>query len=134
VLAKSKIRPQTWITPAPFTGNDALQYTRITTALIEILKKNQNYEEIIDEILVDQLTRAYIQLRNADSFLSQGKPTEDTYTSIADAKTKLSKIMNENINQLGVSRRNRLHNEPQADIMNQIKETIESMKKWSGTN
>jgi len=128
------LKPQTGINPAPFTGNDAVQYARITKGVIEFLKKNQNYEPAIDDEFIDQYARAIIESRKADSFLCQNTTTEYTYTTIADGKTKLSKIMNDNINQLGISRRNRLHNEPQTDIMAKIKEEIEEGKKWYPTN
>ncbi len=92
--------------------------------IIKILKRIGEYEPVIDDILIDQFVHADTQLRKLDSFLLQSTANEYTFTRIADAKTKLSKIMNDSINQLALSRRMRLDNKTRTDLAAELQEAM----------
>ena len=108
-----KAKPRRSNPPTTGTGSFtdiAAEYSCTKDHLCRLLEKVGGYEPAIDDIHIDQIVRTFIQLRTCDTFLSQNTANEDTYTRIADAKTKLSKIMMDSIDQLALSRRIRLDN------------------------
>lgn len=108
----------------PLTGNDALEYFRIRNGLIEVLERVGGYEPAIDNIHIDTIARNIIFQRKADTFLTSDKANEYTFVSVADAKVKFAKIIDNALNHLAISRRNRFDNRTEASLMTELKEIV----------
>ena len=109
---------------SPFKGNAALEYSAIRSRLTEVLERSGGFEAGIDGLYVDQVASNTIFLRKADNFLMSNKANEYTFVRVADAKVKLAKIIDNALNQLAISRRNRLINQTEAGLMTELREAI----------
>ncbi len=106
------------------TEKDVPEYERTKNALVKVLEKMGGYEPAIDDILVDQIARTTIQVKNVEIFLDSEQSTVDTYSIVADSKLKLMKIIENAIRELALSRRERLGNQTESSLMQQIKEEL----------
>ena len=100
----------------PFTGNDAQEYFRIRSGLIELLEERGGYEPAIHDLFLDQVARHTIFLKRSDMFLLSDKASEHTFVSVADAKVKFAKIIDNALNKLGLSQQNRLTDQTEAGL------------------
>ncbi len=123
-MKSRKNPPQTLEGSVPFTGNYALEYSAIRSRLSEVLKRFGGYEAAIDDLYLDQIATNTIFLRMADGFLMSNKANEYTFTRMADAKVKLTKIINTALNELAISPRSRLTNQTEAGLMAELKEIV----------
>ncbi len=103
---------------------DVPEYERTRNALVKVLEKMGGYEPAIDDILVDQIARTTIQVRNVEIFLDSELSTVDTYSIVADSKLKLMRIIENAIRELALSRRERLGNQTESSLMQQIREEL----------
>lgn len=104
--------------------HDAAEYTRMKHALVNTLEKYGGYEPAVDEISIDQMLRSTIQSRKIDAFLNTDTATEYTYTRVIDSRVKLAKIIDTAMQQLAISRRDRLTNQTQTTLLRELKNTI----------
>ncbi len=111
------------------TEKDVPEYERTKNALVKVLERMGGYEPAIDDILVDQIARTAIQVRNVEIFLDSEQSTVDTYSIVADSKLKLMKIIENAIHGLALSRRDRLGNQTESSLMRMIKEELLRGKK-----
>ena len=108
----------------PFTGNDAQEYFRIRDGLIELLEERRGYEPAIHDLYLDQVARHTIFLKRCDMFLLSDKASEHTFVSVADAKVKFAKIIDNALNKLGISPGNSFANQTEADVMTELRELV----------
>ncbi len=107
----------------PFTGNDAQEYFSISDGLIELLKERGDYEPALHDLLIDRVARHTIILKRCDMFLLSEKASEHTFVSVADAKVKFAKIIDNALNEMGITPQNRPSNQT-ADQMTELTEFV----------
>jgi hypothetical protein len=109
---------------ALLTEEDMSEYDRIRRELIKVLERLGGYEAAADDIFVDQIARNAIYSRKVEFFLDTPTANEHTYAAVTDTKLKLSKIVEKAMQQLALSRRDRLSNQSQANIMTELREAL----------
>ncbi len=107
------------------TEKDVPEYERTRNALVKVLEKMGGYEPAIDDILVDQIARTAIQVRNVEIFLDSEQSTVDTYSIVADSKLKLMKIIENAYRELAISRRDRLGDQTESDLVKRLREVTQ---------
>ena len=95
---------------------DALIFTEITKQLVEALTEFGDYLPIVDDLYIEQIAFCTIQIRKLLAFANTSTATLDTHSRVNDSLAKLSKNRDNAINQLLLSRRDRLNNQTQANI------------------
>jgi hypothetical protein len=103
---------------------DTTEYDHIRRELIKVLERLGGYEPAADDIFVDQIARNAIYSRRIEFFLDAPTANEHTYAAVTDTKLKLSKIVEKAMQQLALSRRDRLGNRNQANIMTELREAL----------
>lgn len=109
----------TWVA---MQREDEPEYDRIRSELTKVLKKLGGYEPGVDDIYVDEIARASVYLRKTEIFLDVG--TEDTYSKMADTRLKVRKTIDDAMNQLAITRRQRLANKTEGDIREELKQAL----------
>jgi hypothetical protein len=108
---------------------DVAEYERTRNEIIKVLENVGGYEQAIDGILVAQIATTIINLKNIEFFVDSDLATSDTYASVTDTKLKMAKIIENATRQLALSRRDRIANQTQSSLMNQLKEALEGVLK-----
>lgn len=103
---------------------DTPEYDKIRRELIRVLERLGGYEPAADDIFVDQIARNAIYSRKIEFFLDAPTANEHTYAAVTDTKLKLSKIVEKAMQQLALSRRDRLSNQSQANVMTELREAL----------
>jgi hypothetical protein len=111
------------------TSEDQPELDRIKKGIIKLLKKFGGYEPALDDILVEQIASSTIYYKRAERFLDATSATEFTYARIADSKMKLQKMIETAMQELALSRRDRLTQQGQTDFTRQLQEAIAKAKK-----
>ena len=96
---------------------------RLRNRLVRALKKAGEYQPAVDDFLIDQIVRNTIHSKNAEKFLNSNA-TELTYSRVADALAKFSKIINDAFHNLAITRRCRLMGEDETGIIKQLEKEI----------
>lgn len=104
---------------------DLAEYERTRSEIIKVLEKMGGYEPAIDDIYVAQIATTVIYLKRIELFVDSDLATEDTYSSVTDSKLKMGKIIQNAISQLALSRSDRIGNQTQASLQNQLREELE---------
>ncbi|MGP8069415.1 MAG: hypothetical protein ACLP5V_05950 [Candidatus Bathyarchaeia archaeon] len=110
-------------------SEDQPELERLQKGIIKLLKKFGVYEPVLDDILVEQIASSTIYYKRAEKFLDATSATEYTYASIADSKVKLQKMIETAMQELALSRRDRLTQQGQTDFTRQLQEAIAKAKK-----
>jgi hypothetical protein len=92
--------------------------------LIATLQRLGGYEAAVDDIQIDMIVRHVIYSRRIEAFLNSPTATEHTYASVADSKAKLSKMIENALRQLAISRRDRLTTQTQTILMTELREAM----------
>ncbi|MGO9645041.1 MAG: hypothetical protein ACLPY5_09870 [Candidatus Bathyarchaeia archaeon] len=108
----------------PFTGNDAQEYFGIRSGLIKLLERRGGYIPAIHDLYLDQAARHTIFLKKSDMFLMSDKASEHTFVSVADAKAKFAKIIDNALNKLGISPGSSFANQTEAGVMTELRELV----------
>jgi hypothetical protein len=108
---------------------DVAEYERTRSEIIKVLENVGGYEQAIDGILVAQIAITIINLKNIEFFIDSDLATSDTYASVIDTKLKMAKMIENAIRQLALSRRDRIGNQTQSSLMNQLKQGLEEVLK-----
>jgi hypothetical protein len=103
---------------------DTPEYDQIRRELIKVLERLGGYEAAADDIFVDQIARNAIYSRKVEFFLDASTANEHTYAAVTDTKLKLSKIVEKAMQELALTRRDRLGNRNQASIMTELREAL----------
>ena len=103
---------------------DEAEYARTKRAIVLVLKKSRRYEPAIDDIYIDEIVRSTIQSRKIEVFLHTDTATEQTHVRVADIRVKLAKIIVTAMRELAISPRDRLVNQTQATVIEQIRDAI----------
>jgi hypothetical protein len=109
----------TWVA---MKREDEPEYDRIRSELIKVLRKLGGYEPGVDDIYVDEIARASVYLKKTEIFLDAG--TEDTYSKMADTRLKVRKTIDDAMNQLAITRRQRLANKTEGDVREELKQAL----------
>jgi hypothetical protein len=116
--------PEMPVKVALLDEKDVLEYDRIRRELIKVLERLGGYEPAADDLFVDQIARNAIYSRKVEFFLDAPTANEHTYAAVTDTKLKLSKIVEKAMQQLALSRRDRMGNQNQANIMTELREAL----------
>jgi hypothetical protein len=108
---------------------DVAEYERTRSEIIKVLENVGGYEQAIDSILVAQIAITIINLKNIEFFIDSDLATSDTYASVIDTKLKMAKMIENAIRQLALSRRDRIGNQTQSSLINQLKQGLEEVLK-----
>ena len=108
---------------------DVAEYERTRSEIIKVLEKVGGYEPAIDNIYVAQIATTTINLKRIEFFEDSDLATSDTYASVTDTKLKMGKIIENAVRQLALSRRDRIGNQTQAGLMNELREGLEQVLK-----
>ena len=108
---------------------DVAEYERTRSEIIKVLENVGGYEQAIDGILVAQIAITIINLKNIEFFIDSDLATSDTYASVIDTKLKMAKMIENAIRQLALSRRDRIGNQTQSSLINQLKQGLEEVLK-----
>lgn len=108
---------------------DVAEYERTRSEIIKVLENVGGYEQAIDGILVAQIAITIINLKNIEFFIDSDLATSDTYASVIDTKLKMAKMIENAIRQLALSRRDRIGNQSQSSLINQLKQGLEEVLK-----
>lgn len=109
---------------ALLTEKDALEYDRIKDGLVKVLEKLGGYEPAVDDIHVDMIARALIYAKKSEAYLDSETTSADYYVIVADIKLKLAKIIDNAIQALAVSRRDRIGKQTEASLKREMKEAF----------
>ncbi len=111
------------------TQKDAPEYERTRNAIVKALEKMGGYEPAVDDHYIEEIARTAIYAKRVEVFLDAETASLDTYSSVAYAKLKFSKIIENAIHQLALNRRDRLGKQTQSDIMEELIEvTVGALK------
>ena len=77
----------------PFEGEDAKEYGRMGTELVELLKKSGRYEPAVDDIAIDTIARNSIYLRRVGRLLQSDTADAFTYARVTDSQAKYAKMI-----------------------------------------
>ncbi len=103
---------------------DVAEYERTCAAIIKVLEKLGGYEPAIDDIHVAVIARITIYLRRIEKFVDSAQATEDTYSSVTDSQLKMAKMIQNAITQLALNRSDRIRNQTQASLENELREKL----------
>lgn len=108
---------------------DVAEYDRTRSEIIKVLEKVGGYEPAIDDIYVAQIATTTIYLKRIEFFVDSDLATSDTYASVTDTKLKMGKIIENAVRQLALSRRDRIGNQTESSLMNELREGLEQVLK-----
>lgn len=111
---------------------DLTEYEHIRSEIIKVLERIGGYEPAIDDIYVTQIATIAIYLRRIEFFVDSDLATSDTYASVTDSKLKMGKIIENAVRQLALSRRDRLGQQTQSSLTNELREGLEGVLKNGG--
>lgn len=103
---------------------DATEYEKIRTEIVNVLERTGGYEPAIDNLNIDQIARTAIDFRKVETFLDSNQATAQTYSQVTDTKLKLSKIIDNAMHQLALTRRDRIGKQTESNLMNQLKQVM----------
>lgn len=116
--------PEATLTRIATTNDDRPEVERLRKGLIKILKKFGSYEPEVDDIQVSQIATCTIYSKKSEKFLDAPTATEHTYSRVVDMKAKLQKMIDTAMRELALSRRDRLGEHGEEDLMKKIREKI----------
>jgi hypothetical protein len=103
---------------------DRPEYVQIRRELIKVLERLGGYEPAADDIFVDEIARTAMYARKVEFFLDAPTANEHTYAAVTDTKLKLSKIVENSMRELALTRRYRLDNRKQVSIVTELREAL----------
>jgi len=103
---------------------DAGEYERIRSELVNVLERMGGYEPAVDNIHIDQIARTAIYARKVEVFLDSAQATANTYSRVTDTKLKLSKIIDNAFHQLALTRRDRIGEQTESSLENELREAM----------
>jgi hypothetical protein len=103
---------------------DRPEYVQIRRELIKVLDRLGGYEPAADDIFVDEIARTAMYARKVEFFLDAPTANEHTYAAVTDTKLKLSKIVENSMRELALTRRYRLDNRKQVSIVTELREAL----------
>ena len=108
---------------------DIPEIERIATGIINVLKKLGRYEPEVDNIWVWQIANCTFRLKRIDSFLDAPTATEYTYAHVIDMQSKQQAMIEHAMDQLALSRKERMETQAEADLKRKLREEIEKATK-----
>jgi len=99
-------------------------YKRIVCSLTRELKKLGDHTPQVDRIQVSIIARAFINMKKSETLLDADTATEHTHVRIADCQSKYAKIINTALSHLALSRRSRMSNATETELMTKLTEAF----------
>jgi hypothetical protein len=97
----------------------------VVVVFAEVLDKYGGYEPAVDNITIHRIIQSTINYNKIGTFLNSAAATEYTYSRVIDCQVKLAKIIDDGMRQLAISRRDRLTDQTQTNLMNELKEALQ---------
>lgn len=101
---------------------DAAEYQKIRTEIVNVLEKTGGYEPAVDNLYIDRIASTAIYARKLETFLDSSQATARTYAQVTDTKLKLSKIIDNAMHQLALTRRDRIGKQTESNFVNELKQ------------
>jgi hypothetical protein len=108
---------------------DIPEIERTAKGIIKVLKKFGGYEPEVDDVWVYRIANCVFYMKKAEYFLDAPTATEHTYASITDIQTKQQAMIQHAMEQLALSRRERLKRQVETDFVRRLREEIERASK-----
>lgn len=108
---------------------DIPEIERVAKDIIKILRKFGRYEPEVDDIWVYRIANATFYLKKTECFLDAPTATEHTYSRITEIQTKQQAMIEHAMEQLALSRRDRIETQGEADFKRKLREEIEKATK-----
>ena len=105
-------------------SDDEPECERIKSELMKTLRKLGGYEPAVDDIYIDEIARTSIYLKHLEVFLDDENATYTTYQHVTDSRLKMRKTIDDAMNQLAITRRQRLANKTEGDIREELKQAL----------
>jgi hypothetical protein len=122
-------QPNDWKVVIAGTVKDIPEINRIKKGLIKALREFGGYVPEVDDLFVDQIASNTIYWQKIECFLDADTATDKTYARVADARMKFQAMIDSAMEQLAVTRRDRLSQQEQGDLMTRMRELIQKAKK-----
>ena len=106
------------------SDEDRPEVEKLRRGMIKALQKCGGYVPEVDDILIDQIARSTIYWRKLETFLDAQTATEYTYARVADSKLKFLKMIETNLRELALNRRDRIGEQGEADLKNKLRAEI----------
>ena len=106
------------------SDEDRPELERLRKGMIKALQKRGGYMPEIDDILVDQIARSTIHWQKLETFLNAQSANEYTYARVADSKLKFLKMIETDLRELALNRRDRIDQQGEADLKNKLRAEI----------
>jgi hypothetical protein len=107
---------------------DIPEIERIAKGVIKVLKKFGGYEPEVDDIWVYRIANCTFYLKKSEYFLDAPTATEHTYSRVTDIQTKQQNMIEHAMEQLALSRRDRIEKQGEADLVRRLREEIEKAR------
>ena len=122
-------RPEQMLIHIAARVEDIPEIERITKGIIKVLKKSGRYEPEVDDIWVNRIAQCTFYLKKTEYFLDAPTATEHTYSRITEIQTKWQNMIEHAMEQLALSRRDRMETQGEADLKRRLREEIEKASK-----
>lgn len=106
------------------SDEDRPELEKLKKGIITALQKFGGYEPEIDDILVDQIASSTIYWKKLETFLDAHNANEYTFARVADSKLKFLKMIETNLRELALNRRDRIGQQGEADLMKKLRAQI----------
>ena len=122
---KSKQQPADMPVRVPAAVDDNPEVKRTAEGIIKVLKKSGRYEPEVDNIWVYRIAHCNHALKKIGFFLQTPTASEHTIVRMTDAQAKQQAMIEHAMEQLSLSRRDRLEEHGDADLKRRLREAIE---------
>ena len=119
--AKPKQEPRVYLAARV---EDIPEIERTAQGIIKVLKKFGGYEPDVDDIWVYRIALCTFYLKKSECFLDAPTATEYTYARVTDVQTKQQNMIKIAMEQLAITRRDRLGEKREADLITKLQEAI----------
>ena len=104
---------------------DAAEYQKLRNEIINVLEKSGGYEPAVDNLYIDRIASTAIYARKLETFLDSAQATARTYAQVTDTKLKLSKIIDDAMHHLALTRRDRISKQTESNFVNELKQALQ---------
>jgi len=101
---------------------------RIAKGIIKVLKKFGTYEPEVDDILAYRIADSIFYMKKVENFLDAPTATEHTYSRVTDIQTKQQNMIEQAMEELALSRKERMKKQSEAGFTQKLREEIEKAK------
>jgi len=107
---------------------DIPEIERMAKGIIKVLKKSGGYESEVDDIWVYRIANCVFYLKKAECFLDAPSATEHTFSRVAEIQAKEQNMIEHAMEQLALSRKDRIEAKGETELKLKLRQAIEKMK------